>query len=263
MEHELESLTAFVTGGASGIGLATAHALSARGARVAVFDRVAGDALPEGALALVGDVTDTVAVDDAIATTVSTFGGLDIVVNNAGIPCRGLIEETTDDEWHHVLDVNVVGMARVIRAALPHLRQSTHAAIVNTCSVSASVGLERLPIYSASKGAVEALTRALAADLMSDGIRVNSVKPGTVDSPWMDRVFAAAADPQQALRDAAARQPMGRMVTSDEVAHAIAFLVGPHAASITGTELAIDGGMANLRLSGNRTPDPISEDTQP
>jgi NAD(P)-dependent dehydrogenase (short-subunit alcohol dehydrogenase family) len=146
-----------------------------------------------------------------------------------------------------VLDVNVVGMVRVSRAALPALRNSSAAAIVNTASIAATAGLQQRVLYSASKGAVAAMTRAMAADLLSDGIRVNAVNPGTADTPWIGRLLAKAADPAAERAALEARQPHGRLVSPDEVAAAIAYLASPAAASVNGVALAVDGGMEFLR----------------
>jgi len=187
---EFGGLAALVTGGASGIGLATARLLAARGARVAVLDRV--------------------------------------------------------------LDVNVLGIVRTTRAALPLLRQAARergqAAIVNTCSVTAIAGLPQRALYSASKGAVYSLTLAMAADHVAEGIRVNCVNPGTADTPWVSRLLEAAPDPGAERAALSARQPMGRLVSADEVAAAIAYLAIPLAGATTGTALAVDGGMQGLRL---------------
>lgn len=147
-----------------------------------------------------------------------------------------------------MFDVNVVGIARVARAALPHLRRSTRAAVVNTCSVVASVGVPQRALYSASKGAVAALTLPMAADHVGDGIRVNAVTPGTTETPWVGRLLQQSGDAAAAAEALRARQPMGRLVTAEEVAHAIAYLAGPSSASTTGTILAVDGGMSGLRL---------------
>jgi 2-keto-3-deoxy-L-fuconate dehydrogenase len=147
-----------------------------------------------------------------------------------------------------VLDINVLGMVRTTRAALPHLRASQHAAIVNTCSIAATAGLPQRALYSASKGAVLALTLAMAADHVREGIRVNCVNPGTADTPWVGRLLDAATDPEAERAALNARQPMGRLVSADEVAAAIAYLAGPASASVTGTSLAVDGGMQGLRL---------------
>ena len=244
---EFDGLVAVVTGGASGIGAATARLLQERGARVAVLDR-GTDGAPDGVLALRCDVTDAAAVDAAVATVVERLGGLDVLVNNAGIGATGHVGENDDAEWARVLDVNVTGMARVARAALPHLRRSAHAAVVNTCSAVAFVGVRQRALYSASKGAVLALTLAMAADHVREGIRVNAVAPGTAETPWVGRLLAAAEDPAAAAAALRQRQPLGRLVTAEEVAHAIASLASPLAASTTGTVLRVDGGMTGLRV---------------
>ena len=244
---EFDGLVAVVTGGASGIGAATARLLQERGARVAVLDR-GTDGAPDGVLALLCDVTDAVAVDAAVGTVVERLGGLDVLVNNAGIGATGHVGENDDAEWARVLDVNVTGMARVARAALPHLRRSAHAAVVNTCSAVAFVGVRQRALYSASKGAVLALTLAMAADHVREGIRVNAVAPGTAETPWVGRLLDAAEDPAAAAEALRQRQPLGRLVTAEEVAHAIASLASPLAASTTGTVLRVDGGMTGLRV---------------
>ena len=244
---EFDGLSALVTGGASGIGLATARLLAARGARVACLD-VKTDGLPADLVGVTADVTDDEGVRTAVAAAAEQLGGLDILVNNAGIGAQGTVEANTDDEWHRVLDVNVVGMVRVTRAALPYLRRSAHAAIVNTSSIAAHAGLPSRALYSASKGAVQALTLAMAADHVVEGIRVNCVSPATVDTPWVRRLLQTAADPDAELAALQARQPTGRLVTADEVAAAIAYLASPLNAAITGTVLPVDGGMYGLRL---------------
>jgi NAD(P)-dependent dehydrogenase (short-subunit alcohol dehydrogenase family) len=194
------------------------------------------------------DVTDPAAVDAAVAAVVDRLRGLDILVNNAGIGAVGDVGQNDDAEWARVLDVNVTGIARVTRTALPHLRRSSHAAVVNTCSALAFVGVRQRALYSASKGAVLALTLAMAADHAGDGIRVNAVAPGTTDTPWVTRLLNAADDPTAAADALRRRQPLGRLAAAEEVAQAIAVLASPVAASITGTALRVDGGMASLRL---------------
>jgi NAD(P)-dependent dehydrogenase (short-subunit alcohol dehydrogenase family) len=237
----LKELTAVVTGSGSGIGLATADALLAEGARVAALDLQPPPAR-DGLLPLVCDVTDQAAVDAAIAAAAAHFGGIDVLVNNAGIGAQGTVEENEIAEWQHVFDVNVFAMVRVSRACLPHLRQSTRAAIVNTASIVSWTGLVRRACYGASKGAVYALTLAMAADHLADGIRVNCVCPGTIDTPWVGRLLAAAPDPAAARASLVARQPIGRLGTAAEVAAAICYLASPAAGYITGTALQIDGG---------------------
>jgi len=244
---DFDGLVAIVAGGASGIGAATASLLVARGARVAVLDRTP-DGAPAGVLALACDITDPDSVGAAVARVAEELGGIDVVVNNAGISAVGDVTANDDAEWARVLDVNVTGTARVTRAALPHLRRSAHAAVVNTCSAVAFVGVRQRALYSASKGAVLGLTLAMAADHVAEGIRVNAVAPGTADTPWVARLLAAAEDPEAAATALRARQPIGRLVTADEVAHAIAALASPLAASTTGAVLRVDGGMAGLRV---------------
>jgi 2-keto-3-deoxy-L-fuconate dehydrogenase len=244
---EFQGLVAVVTGGASGIGAATAQLFLARGARVAVLDRSI-EGVPAGALAIPCDVTDSASVNQAVATIVESFGRLDILVNNAGVGAVGAVADNDDAEWARVLDVNVTGMARVARAALPHLRRSQHPAIVNMCSAVAFVGVRQRALYSASKGAVLALTLAMAADHAAEGIRVNAVAPGTADTPWVARLLDAADDPTAAAEALRRRQPLGRLVSPAEVADAVATLAAPTAGSTTGTVLRVDGGMTSLRL---------------
>ena len=242
---ELSGLRALVTGGASGIGLATARLLASRGAQVACLDL--NPRVPPPLLGVRADVTDETAVRGAIDEVVQRLGGLDVVVNNAGVGAQGTVADNDLNEWRRVFDVNVYGVVRVVQAALPHLRRSPRAAIVNTCSIAAWAGLPNRALYSATKGAVLALTLAMAADHLAEGIRVNCVNPGTTDTPWVARLLEAADDPQAERAALEARQPLGRLVTADEVAAAIAYLASPVASATTGTALAVDGGMYGLR----------------
>ncbi|MEV6026820.1 SDR family oxidoreductase [Streptomyces sp. NPDC052036] len=244
---DFEGLSALVTGGASGIGRATADLLAARGARVAVLD-LDPSSVGKPLLGYRADVTDDASVRTAVSEAAADLGGLDILVNNAGIGAQGTVEDNDDDAWHRVLDVNVLGIVRTTRAALPQLRASAHAAIVNTCSIAATAGLPQRALYSASKGAVLSLTLAMAADHVREGIRVNCVNPGTVDTPWVGRLLDAAPDPGAERAALEARQPTGRLVTAAEVAGAIAYLASPLSGATTGTALAVDGGMQGLRL---------------
>ncbi|MER7204037.1 short-chain dehydrogenase [Streptomyces sp. CB01635] len=245
--QDLAGLKALVTGGASGIGRATAELLAARGASVAVLDLDPGS-VDKPLRGYTADVSDDASVRAAVAAAVADLGGLDVLVNNAGIGAQGTVEDNDDDQWHRVLDVNVLGIVRTTRAALPHLRESSHAAIVNTCSIAATAGLPQRALYSASKGAVYSLTLAMAADHVREGVRVNCVNPGTVDTPWVGRLLSAAPDPAAERAALASRQPTGRLVSAAEVAGAVAYLASPLSGATTGTALAVDGGMQGLRL---------------
>ena len=246
MMAEFTGLNAIVTGGASGIGLATAELLTGRGARVACLDLDPGVEQP--LIGLRADVTDDASIRSGVAAAAEQLGGIDIVINNAGIGAQGTVEDNDDAEWARVFDVNVQGMVRTTRAALPHLRRSRHAAVVNVCSIAATAGLPQRALYSATKGAVLSLTLAMAADHLPEGIRVNCVNPGTADTPWIDRLLAKADDPEAERAALNARQPTGRLVSAGEVAAAIAYLASPLASATTGTSLAVDGGMQGLRL---------------
>ena len=234
-----------VTGGASGIGRATARWFADRGATVAVLDR--DDARIDSISNFVVDVTDDEAVRKVVAAAITHLEGLDTLVNNAGIGAQGTVEDNDDEEWLRVLDINLLGLVRVTRACLPALRRSTNASIVNTSSVAATVGLPERALYSASKGAVASLTLAMAADYLSEGIRVNCVSPGTTDTPWIGRLLERSADPQAERAALSARQPHGRLVTGEEIAAAIGYLAGSDSGSTTGTTLVVDGGLTTLR----------------
>ncbi|MET4638355.1 SDR family oxidoreductase [Mycetocola sp. 2940] len=244
---EFDNLVAVVTGGASGIGAAIAARLADAGAQVAVLDLDPTAAHPAH-FALEANIADRLSVNGAIAAVAEKFGRIDIVVNNAGIGAQGTIADNDDNEWARVFSINVTGIARVSSAALPWLRRSPSAAIVNTSSIAATAGIPSRALYSASKGAVLSLTRAMAADHLRDGIRVNAVNPGTADTPWVARLLSTAADPDAERAALNARQPHGRMVRADEVADAVAYLASPRSGSTTGTSIAVDGGMQELRL---------------
>ncbi|WP_405896979.1 SDR family oxidoreductase [Streptomyces sp. NBC_00727] len=250
--RDFQGMNALVTGGASGIGAAVTTLLMERGARVAVLDRDTTGA-PGGALAVEADVTDDAAVRAAVDRAAAELGSLHTLVSNAGIGAIGTVEDNDDAEWARVLDINVLGMVRAARHALPHLRRAAAerpgaVSITHTCSIAATAGLPQRALYGASKGAVLSLTLAMAADHVREGIRVNCVNPGTADTPWIGRLLDRADDPAAERAALNARQPLGRLVSADEVAAAIVYLAGPAAASVTGTALAVDGGMQGLRL---------------
>ncbi|MCX4450064.1 SDR family NAD(P)-dependent oxidoreductase [Streptomyces sp. NBC_01789] len=250
--RDFEGMNALVTGGASGIGAAVTALLLERGARVAVLDRDITGA-PDGALAVEADVTDDAAVGAGVDRAAAELGSLHTLVSNAGIGAIGTVEDNDDAEWARVLDINVLGMVRAARHALPHLRRAAAerpgaVSITHTCSIAATAGLPQRALYSASKGAVLSLTLAMAADHVREGLRVNCVNPGTADTPWIGRLLEQADDPAAERAALDARQPLGRLVSAGEVAAAVVYLASPAAASVTGTALAVDGGMQGLRL---------------
>ncbi|AZS88766.1 SDR family NAD(P)-dependent oxidoreductase [Streptomyces griseoviridis] len=240
-----ENVRALVTGGASGIGAAIVARLRAEGARVAVLDLNPPEGDPDAHRVDVGRDDDVRAAVERVA---EAFGGIDVVVNNAGIGAQGTVADNSDEEWHRVLDVNVLGAVRISRAALPWLRLSPCAAIVNMCSIAASAGLPQRALYGASKGALYSLTLQMAADHVREGIRVNAVSPGTAATPWVTRLLDSAPDPVAERAALDARQPHGRLVEAAEVADAVAYLASPRAGSTTGTVVEVDGGMSGLRL---------------
>jgi NAD(P)-dependent dehydrogenase (short-subunit alcohol dehydrogenase family) len=187
-------------------------------------------------------------VNSAFAALAKQTQVIDILANNAGVGATGTVEDASEEDWHKVLNINVVGTSRVSAAAMPLLRKSKSPAIVNTCSIASTAGIPKRAVYSASKGAIMSLTLAMAADHVKEGIRVNCVNPGTSDTPWVGRLLSQAKDPAAERAALEARQPMGRLVSADEVASAIAYLASPRQASTTGTILAVDGGMQGLRL---------------
>lgn len=247
MSNEFAGLVAIVTGGASGIGAAIVERLSGAGAQVAVFD-LNTESVPEGIFATRVDISDTESVNSGVQEVADRFGRIDIVVNNAGMGAQGTIESNSDAEWMRVLNVNVLGLVRVSRAALPWLRKSPAAAIVNTGSIAVTAGIPNRALYGASKGAVYSLTLQMAADHLREGIRVNCVNPGTADTPWVQRLLATADDPVAERAALEKRQPHSRLVAPSEVAEAVAYLASPRSGSTTGTAIAVDGGMDGLRL---------------
>jgi NAD(P)-dependent dehydrogenase (short-subunit alcohol dehydrogenase family) len=247
MSSEFTGLVAVVTGAGSGIGLAVAQHFHDNGAKVYGLDLQEGSMSPYAHF-INCDIGDPASVSSAFAALAKQTQVIDILANNAGVGATGTVEDASEEDWHKVLNINVVGTSRVSAAAIPLLRKSKSPAIVNTCSIAATAGIPKRAVYSASKGAIMSLTLAMAADHVKEGIRVNCVNPGTSDTPWVARLLSQAKDPAAERAALEARQPMGRLVSADEVASAIAYLASPRQASTTGTILAVDGGMQGLRL---------------
>jgi NAD(P)-dependent dehydrogenase (short-subunit alcohol dehydrogenase family) len=225
-----------VTGARGGIGTAIVDAFTALG------DTVIGLDLLDGF-----DVSDPDACADAAARIERDHGAVDVLCNNAGIAAVGDVVTSTPEEWQRVFAVNVFGVANMSRAFLPAMRVAGRGAIVNTCSVVASVGLVERAVYGASKGAVLALTKAMAADEIGHGIRVNCVSPGTVWSPWVERLTEATPDPSATVDALRARQPLGRMVECDEVAAAVVYLAAPTTFT-SGADFLLDGAITGVRI---------------
>ena len=221
-----------ITGAGSGIGAATARRFAADGAEVIVAD-LSPEAVADelGARAIVLDVRDEQQVAPAMAE-------LDVLVNVAGIGSTTNAPETTLEVWENVFAVNARGTFLCCKHAIPGMAARGGGSIVNIASVAGLVGLRNRAAYCASKGAVISLTRALAVDHVADGIRVNAVAPGTVDSPWVRRLVEDVGESLDALR---ARQPMGRLGTPEEIADAVVYLAA--AEFVTGSVLVIDGGL--------------------
>lgn len=242
---------AVVTGAASGIGQTTAIALRDAGFIVGALDLTA-QGLPEGTAPLLADVRDATAITAAIDAFAAPHGRIDLLVNNAGVSFVGGIEAGSEDDWHRVLDINVMGQMRVLRAALPWLRRSDAASVVAMSSCTATNGIPERALYSASKGAVHAMMLSVATDLVGEGICVNAIAPGTVDTAFMTELANRAPDPAAKRREFEARQPTGRMVAPAEIANAVLFLADPVNRSITGTTLVLDGGMGTIRNTAKR-----------
>ena len=249
----LEGRKAIVTGGASGIGAAIVEAFLQEGAAVAVADLTepGGTTAAESASGdkaqpffVSVDVSDHVSIEAMVAEAVDRLGGLDILVNNAGIGTPGKLMDTEYDDWNRMIAVNLTGTFLVSKLALPHLLNGGDGCIINMASAGGLVGVKDRVAYCATKGGVISLTRSIAVDYVDQGLRCNAICPGTVDTPWVERMVSQYADPESAKAAMVARQPMGRLGRPDEIAQAAVYLATPAAGFVTGTCLVIDGGFA-------------------
>lgn len=242
---------AAVTGAGSGIGQAIALLFAAEGARVYAFDvdvdglkdterkSAYGQALTTHIL----DVTKSADVKAALEQIVRESGRLDILVNNAGIGVAATVDQTEDDDWRRVMAVNLDGVFYGCKYGVQIMKRQKEGIIINMASVAGLVGVRNRAAYGASKAGVIGLTKAMAVDHAADGIRINCICPGTVDSPWVGRIVSTQPDPDGERQRMAARQLLGRMGTPEEIAHAALYLALPSSAYVHGTALVIDGGL--------------------
>jgi NAD(P)-dependent dehydrogenase (short-subunit alcohol dehydrogenase family) len=251
--ERLRGKRAIVTGAGSGIGRAIAFRFAEEGARVVISDvdeeaatSVASEAAGEADgehLVRKADVTDSGEVEALVGTTVEEWGGLDIMVNNAGLGVAGTTTSTTEQDYERVMDVCLRGTFLGMKHSIPAIRDSGGGSVINMSSVAALVGITDRAIYSAAKGAILAITRAAAIDHVEEGVRINCIAPGTVDTPWIGRITAGYDDPEEARQNMQARQPHGRFVTPEEIAAMAAYLASDESASVIGACMIVDGGV--------------------
>jgi NAD(P)-dependent dehydrogenase (short-subunit alcohol dehydrogenase family) len=269
MTDEFRGKVAIVTGGAAGIGLATAEKLAREGASVVICSdredqaqQAAGGLREEGpeVRGMRGDVTSSADMKALVDFTVETYGGVDVLVNSAGVQRYGTVTETEEDVWDEVLDVNLKGIYLAARHAIPEMRGRGGGAIVNVSSVQAIASQTGVAAYTASKGGINALTRAMALDHAEENIRVNAVCPGSVDTPmlrWAADLFkgenTVEATVEATVEDWGRMHPLGRVARPEEVAEVICFLAGPRASFVTGADYMVDGGL--LAALGVRLPE--------
>lgn len=242
--------TVIVTGAGAGIGREAALLFAAQGANLVVnsLSRSAEETCTkiqrQGGQALFqqGDVSQLADCQQIVQAAVERFGGVDVLVNAAGIVPGGSVETVSLEEWDSAMDINAKGVFLMCRCAMPHLRRS-QGAIVNVVSTVALRGVKNRAVYSATKGAVLALSQSMAAEYITEGIRVNCVSPGTVDSPSFRQRVNQSPDPEAAMRQFVQRQPMGRLGTAREIAEAIVFAASPSVSFMTGANIVVDGGM--------------------
>jgi NAD(P)-dependent dehydrogenase (short-subunit alcohol dehydrogenase family) len=247
--RRLEEKRAIVTGAGAGIGRAIALRMAHEGARVVVADvdeegaKEVASELEEDSLVHRADVTKEGEVEEMVRRVVEEWGGLDVMVNNAGVGIAAATPETTEENWDLVLDVCLKGTFFGMKYAIPAIRDSGGGSVINMSSIAALVGLNDRAAYSAAKGGILSLTRAAAIDHIEEGVRVNCIAPGTVDTPWVARITAGYDDPEEARETMKARQPHGRLVSPEEIAAMAAYLASDEADSVVGACMIVDGGM--------------------
>src|ERR671911_1248932 len=265
MTEEMRGKVAVVTGGGAGIGLATARKMATEGASVVICSdredqaRQAAGGLREEGLEVTemrGDVTSSADMKALVDFSVETYGGVDVLVNSAGVQRYGTVTETEEEIWDEVLGVNLKGIYLAARHAIPEMRERGGGAIVNVSSVQAVASQAGVAAYTASKGGINALTRAMAVDHAEENIRVNAVCPGSVDTPmlrWAADLFKGENTVEATVEDWGRMHPMGRVARPEEVAEVVCFLASPKASFVTGADYRVDGGL--LAALGVRLPE--------
>ena len=245
----LEGKRTIVTGAGSGIGRAIALRLAAEGARVVLAD-VEGDAANEVAEEIESetlvhdtDVTDAESVEKLVGWVVSEWDGLDVMVNNAGVGIASTVVDAAEEDYDKMMDVCVRGTYLGMKYAIPAIGESGGGTVINMSSIAALVGLNDRAIYCAAKGAILSMTRAAAIDHIEEGVRVNCIAPGTVDTPWISRITSTYEDPEEARATMQARQPHNRFVSPEEIAAMAAYLASDESGSTVGACMTVDGGM--------------------
>jgi NAD(P)-dependent dehydrogenase (short-subunit alcohol dehydrogenase family) len=248
----LDGKVAVVTGGAHGIGRASATALAAEGAKVAIgdADETEGESCAEEIREAGGDAvfirTDVTRMDDVqalVGAAVERWGRLDVMFNNVGVAIGGAAGEMSEDDWRRVIDINLTGVWRGMRVAIPIMLEGGGGSIVNTSSVQGHVGFVGWSGYAASKGGVDALTRQAAVEYAPKGIRVNAIVPGTILTAMNEGILREVDDPNALLAEWKAMHPIGRIGMPEEVAAAVVFLASDESSFVTGESLRVDGGM--------------------
>lgn len=250
--ERLEGKRAIITGAGAGIGRAIALRFASERAMVALADvdedaakQVAEEIGEAGGETLVHktDVTNAESVEALIGRVVSEWGGLDVMVNNAGVGIAATVVDATEEDYDKMMEVCVRGTFLGMKYAIPAIGDSGGGSVINMSSIAALVGLNDRAIYCAAKGAILSMTRAAAIDHIEEGVRVNCIAPGTVDTPWVERITATYDDPEEARKKMQARQPHNRLVTPEEIAAMAAYLAADESASTIGACMTVDGGM--------------------
>ena len=265
MTNEFRGKVAVVAGGGAGIGLAAARKLAQEGASVVICSdredqttQAAGELREEGleVMEMKGDVTSSADMKGLVDFAVDTYGGVDVLVNSAGVQRYGTVADTEESVWDEVLGVNLKGIYLASRYAIPEMRERGGGTIVNVSSVQAIASQRGVAAYTASKGGINALTRAMALDHAHENIRVNAVCPGSVDTPmlrWAADLFKGEDTVEATVEDWGRMHPLGRVARPEEVAEVICFLASPKASFVTGADYKVDGGL--LAALGVRLPE--------